>query len=112
MRLAFFNVQSGVGVTRGYWQYALRAHRYVIPHDAAVVDALAQLITLERLDVLAPLLASGLRRVPTGPTYPSWRPTKALDYVLCSADVAIKEARVEASTRLADHLPIIVELAS
>jgi endonuclease/exonuclease/phosphatase family metal-dependent hydrolase len=237
VRLAFLNVQSGVGVTRGYWQYALRAHRYLVPHDDGIVAQLAELAARERLDALAcaemegpsfrsgdidyvtalartsslthaqffaamrlgplvnqgnsvhsampilswqahllpsrgerrvlgearlagaapwtlfvthlslgrrararqlaevarlvggtarailagdfntsdaselaPLEAAGLRRCPTLPTYPSWRPHKAIDYVLTSRDVEVCSVRVDQTVRLGDHLPIFVEL--
>lgn len=52
MRLAFFNIQCGVGVTRGYWQYALRAHRYVLPHDDGIVAGVASFVADEAVDVL------------------------------------------------------------
>lgn len=237
MRLGFLNVQSGVGVTRGYWHYALRAHRYVLPHDDGIVTAVAALIAREQLDALAcveiegrsfrsrkidyvaalaqssslphatffgtqrlgrlvnqgnsvhsavpiserfahvlpsrgerrvlgeaqldlpaplslfvthlslgrrmrseqlahiarilgkkervilvgdfntsdaaelaPLIAEGLRHWPTPPTYPSWQPHKAIDFVLYSPDVRVRDVRVDATVHLADHLPIFVEI--
>jgi endonuclease/exonuclease/phosphatase family metal-dependent hydrolase len=237
VRVAFLNVQSGVGVTRGYWHYALRAHRYLVPHDDGIVTQLAELAARERLDALAcaeiegrsfrsrnidyvtalaqssslgharffgtqklgrfvnqgnsvhsaaplaatvehvlpggserrvlgearldgaapltlfvthlslgkraraqqlehiarvvqgkprallvgdfntsdatelaPLAAAGLRRCPTEPTYPSWRPTQAIDHVLAGQDVRVRSVRVDANVRLGDHLPIVVEL--
>jgi endonuclease/exonuclease/phosphatase family metal-dependent hydrolase len=233
------NVQSGVGVTRGYWHYALRAHRYLVPHDDGIVAELAALAARERLDALAcaeiegrsvrssnidyvtalaqssslaharffvtqklgrlvnqgnsvhsatplgatiahplpsrgerrvlgeaqldgaapwtlfvthlslgrrarveqlrevarivggrrrailvgdfntsdaaelaPLTAAGLRHCPTPPTYPSWRPQKAIDHLLTSADVQVRALRVDETVRLGDHLPIFVELDS
>ncbi len=52
MRLAFFNIQCGVGVTRGYWHYALRAHRYLLPHDDGIVAGVAAFVASEAVDVL------------------------------------------------------------
>lgn len=52
MRLAFFNIQTGVGVTRGYWEYAVRAHRYLLPHDDRIVAAVARFVAEEGVDVL------------------------------------------------------------
>ncbi len=239
MRLAFLNVQSGVGVTRGYWQYALRAHRYFWPHDPRIVGDLAAFIARERLVVLAcaemerrsfrsanvdyvealaaatplknhaffptqklggivnqgnsvhssdpillsaahrlpgsgearilgevqlggarplslfvthlslgrraraaqlfaiaerlrhrprallvgdfntgdeselsPLYAVGLRRLPTGCSHPSWRPSAAIDHALCSEDLTVVGSRVDESVRVADHLPLVIELSS
>jgi len=53
VKIGFLNVQSGVGVTRGYWQYALRGHRYVLPNGPEIVDSLAELARTESLTVLA-----------------------------------------------------------
>ncbi|MGA0838629.1 MAG: endonuclease/exonuclease/phosphatase family protein [Pseudomonadales bacterium] len=41
------------------------------------------------------------------PTYPAWRPTRALDHILVSADLAIRDFRV-LDCRFSDHLPIAV----
>jgi len=61
---------------------------------------------------LAPLVAAGLRRLPTSRTYPSWRPRAALDHALCSADLTVGASRVADSVRIADHLPLVIELDS
>jgi endonuclease/exonuclease/phosphatase family metal-dependent hydrolase len=43
------------------------------------------------------------------PTYPSWRPQLALDHVLVSPSLAIREYEV-LDCRLSDHRPIAVTL--
>jgi endonuclease/exonuclease/phosphatase family metal-dependent hydrolase len=52
MRLAFFNIQGGVGVTKGYRQYALRGHRSLLPHDDGIVSAVARFVADQRVFVL------------------------------------------------------------
>ncbi len=43
------------------------------------------------------------------PTYPSWRPKKELDFVLCSPEVRVEEFRVLQDVRLSDHLPLLLD---
>lgn len=45
------------------------------------------------------------------PTYPAWQPSQALDHVLVSSDLVIKDYRV-LNCRLSDHLPIAVEVTA
>jgi endonuclease/exonuclease/phosphatase family metal-dependent hydrolase len=45
------------------------------------------------------------------PTYPAWEPSLALDHVLVSSDLVIKDYRV-LNCRLSDHLPIAVEVTA
>jgi endonuclease/exonuclease/phosphatase family metal-dependent hydrolase len=52
VRIAFFNIQCGVGVTQGYWQYLVRGHRYVLPHDDRIVAGVAQFVEDLGVDVL------------------------------------------------------------
>ncbi|UCC92786.1 MAG: endonuclease/exonuclease/phosphatase family protein, partial [Thermoplasmata archaeon] len=52
---------------------------------------------------------AGLTRVPTGGTYPSWRPTKALDHIFVSQDVKVVSSSVP-DVKLSDHLPVMMDL--
>lgn len=59
----------------------------------------------------SPLAETGLRPADSvQPTYPSWRPALALDHVLVSRTLAIREYNV-LDCRLSDHRPISVRLA-
>lgn len=60
----------------------------------------------EELDALS----ATLRRVPTGPTFPSWRPRFTLDHLFVSEHFRIVAARVASELREADHLPAIFDL--
>ncbi|MCR9261610.1 MAG: endonuclease/exonuclease/phosphatase family protein [Pseudomonadaceae bacterium] len=46
-----------------------------------------------------------------GPTYPAWQPSLALDHVLVSDNLVIKDYQV-LNCRVSDHLPIAVEVAA
>jgi len=58
------------------------------------------------------LLETGLRsaNVPSQPTFPSWRPRRAIDYILISASLKAERSFV-LPLQLSDHLPIAVDLA-
>jgi len=43
------------------------------------------------------------------PTYPSWRPRRELDFILCSRSVRVTDFRVLGSVRLSDHLPLVMD---
>ncbi len=43
------------------------------------------------------------------PTYPSWKPRKQLDFILCSKSLKVKNFRIP-DVKLSDHLPLILEL--
>lgn len=61
---------------------------------------------------LAPLLDAGLRPadVDGRPTFPSWAPSRRLDYVLHSPELVPERCWVPRET-LSDHLPLVVDLA-
>ena len=46
------------------------------------------------------------------PTYPAWQPALALDHVLVSSNLSIRDYKVLTDCRVSDHLPIAVEVAS
>ena len=46
-----------------------------------------------------------------GPTYPAWQPSVALDHVLVSTNLEIREYQV-LDCRVSDHLPIAVEVVA
>jgi endonuclease/exonuclease/phosphatase family metal-dependent hydrolase len=47
----------------------------------------------------------------SAPTYPAWQPSHALDHVLVSANLEIRDYQV-LDCRVSDHLPIAVEVAA
>ncbi len=53
--------------------------------------------------------AAGLRGVHSEHTFPSWRPSRALDHVLVTPTVEVISASV-LSERVSDHLPIATEI--
>ena len=58
----------------------------------------------------SPLAETSLRPAESvGPTYPSWRPSLALDHILVSPELAIDEYEV-LDCRLSDHRPIAMSL--
>jgi endonuclease/exonuclease/phosphatase family metal-dependent hydrolase len=58
----------------------------------------------------SPLAETALRPAESvGPTYPSWRPSQALDHILVSPTLAIQDCEV-LDCRLSDHRPIAVSL--
>ncbi len=60
----------------------------------------------------SPLKALNLQPVEkAGPTYPAWQPSQALDHVLVSSNLVIKDYQV-LDCRVSDHLPIAVEVAA
>ena len=52
--------------------------------------------------------ATGLRTVNAkqSPTYPSWKPTRELDFMLCSPAVRVTGFKVLTEVKLSDHLPL------
>lgn len=61
------------------------------------------------LDAHPALRAAGLRSVHGQPSFPSWRPSRALDHVLVSPSVEVLGGSV-IDTRLSDHLPVTTEV--
>ncbi len=55
-------------------------------------------------------LSRVLTRVPTGSTFPSWRPRWALDHLFASTHFSIRASRVMHEVRESDHLPVFAEL--
>lgn len=61
------------------------------------------------LDAHPALRAAGLRSVHGQPSFPSWRPSRALDHVLVSPTVEVIRGHV-IEERLSDHLPVATEI--
>ena len=53
LRIATCNLQTGIGTTRGYWQYLTTAWKYRWPHGSAPVLEAARFVQQEKLDVVA-----------------------------------------------------------
>ncbi|WP_097459154.1 endonuclease/exonuclease/phosphatase family protein [Mangrovitalea sediminis] len=65
----------------------------------------------ERLLTQTPLKQTDLVPLPASAhSFPSWRPEKALDHILVSPSLEIREARV-ISYPVSDHLPIAMDIA-
>lgn len=52
-RIAVCNLQTGVGTTRGYWQYLTTGWKYALPHGSAWVERAADFIRTAGVDVAA-----------------------------------------------------------
>lgn len=63
IRLGLLNVQSGIGTTKGYYQYLLHLRKYARPHDSDRIISLGELVRQEGIDVLATVeIDQGSRR--------------------------------------------------
>jgi endonuclease/exonuclease/phosphatase family metal-dependent hydrolase len=51
LRIAVCNLQSGIGVTRGYWQYVTQGWKYVLPHGSQPIERAADFMREERIDL-------------------------------------------------------------
>lgn len=56
-RIALLNIQSGVNVTRGYWEYLLKSVRYAFPHGSEMLASLKGLVRSHDVDALVLLEA-------------------------------------------------------
>ena len=50
-----------------------------------------------------------LKQLCTLPTFPSWKPTKSLDYVFLSEEFKVQDRYVPKSRAFSDHTPLIVK---
>ena len=51
MRIAVMNLQSGIGVTKGYQQYLTRGWRYLLPHPGLPIEDAGQFLKSEKVDL-------------------------------------------------------------
>ncbi len=51
LRLAVLNVQSGINVRRGYWQYLTRGWKYLLPHTAGALKKAGVFLRDEKTDI-------------------------------------------------------------
>lgn len=49
-RLALLNIQSGIGTTRGYWQYLTTHWRYMFPHASGKIEELGDFLKENKVD--------------------------------------------------------------
>ena len=59
LRIATCNLQTGIGTTRGYWQYLTTGWKYFLPHGSAPVEKAAVFLQEEAIDVAALCEAEG-----------------------------------------------------
>jgi endonuclease/exonuclease/phosphatase family metal-dependent hydrolase len=52
LRIAILNLQSGVGVTKGYWQYALLFWKYFLPHSSDNLFGIGDFARDEKIRIL------------------------------------------------------------
>ncbi len=93
MRVAFLNVQGGVGVSRGYWQYLTASWRYLLPHAPRFVEPLGAFLRAEGIELLG-CVESEL---------PSWR-GRGLDYTEALASASGLPHRVALPTHRVGRL--------
>lgn len=51
LRIAVCNLQTGIGTTRGYWQYLTTAHKYCLPHGSAQIERAGRFLREEAIDI-------------------------------------------------------------
>lgn len=56
------------------------------------------------------ILESGLKRLETTKTFPSWKPKRRIDYVFYSKEFEVVNYYVIDDLKISDHLPILAEL--
>ncbi len=52
IKIAVMNLQSGAGVTKGYWEYLLYFWRYFIPHSQKNIVLADEIIKKEKIDLV------------------------------------------------------------
>ena len=63
LRIAVCNLQSGIGTTRGYWQYLTTGWKYWLPHDSNPILQAARFLREARIDLaLVNEIEGGSRR--------------------------------------------------
>lgn len=61
------------------------------------------------LDELIPM-TEHLHRIPFKNNYPSWNPTRTLDYIFISKALTVENQAVATSANFSDHLPLLAEI--
>lgn len=51
LRIAVCNVQSGIGTTRGYWQYLTTGWKYLLPHGSRPLKKAAAFLRTDDIDI-------------------------------------------------------------
>lgn len=51
-----------------------------------------------------------LQMAASAATFPSWRPTRRLDYLFFSAELSVVESHAWSAARFSDHLPLVAEV--
>ncbi len=62
LRIAVSNLQSGIGTTRGYWQYLTTGWKYFLPHGSRALEGAVDFLKSERIDIAALCEANGPSR--------------------------------------------------
>ncbi|KND47058.1 MAG: metal-dependent hydrolase [Parcubacteria bacterium C7867-004] len=63
LHIAVMNLQSGIGVTKGYGQYLTRGWRYLLPHPGLPIEDAGQFLKSESVDIaLLTEVEAGSRR--------------------------------------------------
>jgi endonuclease/exonuclease/phosphatase family metal-dependent hydrolase len=52
LRIGIYNIQNGVGTTRGYWHYLLTTWKYAWPHNNKMITPIAKLIKKHNVDII------------------------------------------------------------
>lgn len=51
LKVAVCNLQSGIGTTRGYWEYLLTGHRYWFARNALRIEQAADFLRQDGIDI-------------------------------------------------------------
>ena len=52
IKIATFNIQSGIRTTKGYWQYLVSFWKYVLPHSSEAIKRVADFMNSEGIDII------------------------------------------------------------
>lgn len=112
--LGFRGTPVRIGVTHLSLERPLRAPQIQriaeIIAGGDVPTILAGDFNVAKNDELRLLTEGGLQRANTGPTFPSWAPTKTLGHLFFSARFEILRSWTFSRCLFADHLPLIGEV--
>jgi endonuclease/exonuclease/phosphatase family metal-dependent hydrolase len=53
VKIANFNLQSGVGTTKGYLEYLINSWKYILPHSSDYISKAGDLLSKEGIDIVS-----------------------------------------------------------
>ncbi|MEM7101049.1 MAG: endonuclease/exonuclease/phosphatase family protein [Pseudomonadota bacterium] len=110
--------QRDVVVVMMHLSLGERSRRHQLDYIAQRLDGEESVVIMGDMNTPASTLleTTALRELnlmggQVGPTYPAWEPKAALDHILVSPDLSLRDYRV-LDCQISDHLPIAVEVAA